>query len=595
LDDSALRENGSGPDEGVPEAAVAAADAPVRAPSVPAGPNGSRRLGELLLDSKQIGKRTLGAGLKRQRRSGRRLGDVLTEMGVPSEAITDALGRQLATPVVDLEAIEIDPAAVDALDAEEARALGVVPTHIDDKGYLHFASADPLSPELLHRLREMVKRGVRLDLADPSAIQRALDRYYTVLPKLDAAAQLAVAETASIPEAAGISMLSADAPVVLIVNLIITQGLRDRVSDIHIEPQSDRLRIRYRVDGALRDVQSLPVNLGAPIASRLKIMADMDIVDRHRSQDGQMTMRLDGRDIDIRIATMETLWGEKVVLRLLDRSRSVLPVSQLGLRDEEHEELRRMIGSPYGLMIVTGPTGAGKTTTLYAALNELDRMDRNITTIEDPVEYRFPNINQVQINRLAGTTFANGLRAILRQDPDVILVGEVRDVETAQIAVQSALTGHLVLCSLHAADSVGALHRFLDMGLEGFLVASAVIGVVAQRLVRVNCPQCSREVKPHADEVAFYRTVMGRAPQRQLVGAGCRHCSGTGFFERTGVFEAMRVDDATRELIVGRATQVVLRRHLREAGMRTLQESACALIDAGQTTIAEAMRTVYVI
>jgi type IV pilus assembly protein PilB len=560
-----------------------------------AAPVGAKRLGELLLDSNQIAKKTLGAGLKRQRRSGRRLGDVLVELGVPTSAITEAVAQQLATQVVDLDSARIDRVAVDSIDAAVARELGVVPTHVDEDGRLHIATADPADDELLRRLPDLADREVRLDLADAAAIQRALDRHYTVLPKLDAAAQRAVAETAQAPAAVGISTLSADAPVVQIVNLIITQGLRDRVSDIHIEPQADRLRIRYRIDGALRDVQSLPTDLAAPVASRLKIMADMDIVDRHRSQDGQMTMQLDGRDIDIRIATMETLWGEKVVLRLLDRSRSVLPLGQLGLRDEEHARLRRMITSPYGLMIVSGPTGAGKTTTLYAALNELDRTNRNITTIEDPVEYRFANINQVQINRLAGTTFANGLRAILRQDPDVILVGEVRDVETAQIAVQSALTGHLVLCSLHAADCVGALHRFLDMGLEGFLVASAVIGVVAQRLVRVNCPHCSREVEPRPEEADFYRMVMDRDPEAQMVGEGCRHCSGTGFFERSGVFETMSVDDSTRELIVDRATQVTLRRHAREAGMRTLQESACALIDSGQTTIAEAMRTVYVI
>src|SRR5205807_5618709 len=220
----------------------------------------------------------------------------------------------------------------------------------------------------------------------------------------------------------------------------------------HLEPQTDRLRIRYRVDGTLRDVQSLPRELAAPIASRVKIMANMDIVDRHRAQDGQIALELDGRAIDVRVSTTETIWGEKVVLRLLDRSKSLVPMHDLGLQDSEHARLEKLIGSPYGLLIVSGPTGAGKTTTLYAALNELDRTTRNITTIEDPVEYQFPNINQIQINRLAGMSFANGLKAILRQDPDVILIGEVRDVETAEIAIQSALTGHLVLCSLHAAD-----------------------------------------------------------------------------------------------------------------------------------------------
>jgi len=562
--------------------------------AVPAAPGAIRqRLGDLLREDRQVGRRQLSSALRRQRRDHRRLGEVLVELGVPSIAITRAVAKQMAADITDLDGFEIDERAIEMVDGQVARELNIVPTHIDDTGHLHVATSDPLNPALQERLSELAP--VRMDLADAAAIQRALDRHYTMLPQLDAAAQRAVAETVVTTRTIGIAALSADAPVVQIVNTIITQGLRDRVSDIHIEPQADRLRIRYRIDGALRDVQSLPVDLAAPVASRLKIMADMDIVDRHRSQDGQTTMKVDKRDIDIRIATMETLWGEKVVLRLLDRSRSLLPLGQLGLRDEEHEKMRRMIGSPYGLLIVSGPTGAGKTTTLYAALNELDRKTRNITTIEDPVEYQFANINQVQINRLAGMTFANGLRSILRQDPDVILVGEVRDVETAQIAVQSALTGHLVLCSLHAADCVGALHRFLDMGLEGFLVASAVIGVVAQRLVRINCPHCAAPLEPQVDEIEFYESVRAHAPIRQFAGTGCKRCNQTGFFDRTGVFEALAVDDPLRELIVNRAAQIDLRRHAKAAGMRTLQESACDLIDGGQTTIAEAMRTVYVI
>jgi type IV pilus assembly protein PilB len=581
-----------GRDAGGQRAHGAAGRLPSAAPAAPGGVK--QRLGDLLREDKQVGRRQLSTALRRQRRDHRRLGEVLVELGVPSIAVTRAVAKQMAADITDLDGMVIDERAIERMDGHVARELNVIPTHIDDAGYVHIATADPLSPELHERLSELAP--VHLDLADAAAIQRALDRHYTVLGKVDAAAQrAAAAESVAAPATAGIATLSADAPVVQIVNLIITQGLRDRVSDIHIEPQADRLRIRFRVDGALQDVQSLPTNLAAPIASRLKILADMDIVDRHRSQDGQTTMKLDGRDIDIRIATIETLWGEKVVLRLLDRSRSLLPLKDLGLREGEHDKMRRMISSPYGLLIVSGPTGAGKTTTLYAALNELDRKTRNITTIEDPVEYQFENINQVQINRLAGMTFANGLRAILRQDPDVILVGEVRDVETAQIAVQSALTGHLVLCSLHAADCVGALHRFLDMGLEGFLVASAVIGVVAQRLVRVNCPHCAQPLQPSPEEIEFYESVRAHPPIRQFAGTGCKRCNQTGFFDRTGVFEAMTVDDSIRELIVGRATQVELRRHAQAAGMRTLQESACDLIDGGQTSLAEAMRTVYVI
>jgi type IV pilus assembly protein PilB len=293
---------------------------------------------------------------------------------------------------------------------------------------------------------------------------------------------------------------------------------------------------------------------------------------------------------------METIWGEKVVLRLLDRTRSLVPLPDLGLQPEARERVRRLIDSPYGMLVVAGPTGAGKTTTLYAALSELDSAARNITTIEDPVEYRFENINQVQINRLAGTTFANGLKAILRQDPDIILVGEVRDVETAQIAIQSALTGHLVLCSMHAADSVGAIYRFIDMGIEPYLVASALIGVVAQRLVRLVCERCAGSAPPTTVETAFFRATIGTEPPARLPQAvGCARCTGTGFHSRVGVFECLQVDDPVRERIVARSPHAELLESAVGNGMHTLQQAGCDIAASGRTTLAEVMRTVYTI
>lgn len=556
-----------------------------------------RKLGEVLIDQGGATTELIKKALKLQRRDRRMLGEILLDLGVPSSQVNAALGLQFGVTLLDLDDIEPEHAAIDSLDAGFVRQNQIFPFVIDDAGRLHVATVDPSNEQLARAVMEQAQRAVRLELADGAAIQRALDRQYSVLGGVGAQAQAAIRDARVIvSEAPQLAGLNADAPVVQIVNLLLMQGLRDRVSDIHIEPQSDHLRIRYRVDGALRDVQSLPSGLGGPIASRLKIMANMDIVDRHRAQDGQTTITVDGRTVDIRVATMETIWGEKVVLRLLDRSRSLLPLAQLGLRQEEHERLQRLITSPYGLMIVSGPTGAGKTTTLYAALNELDRATRNITTIEDPVEYHFENINQIQINRLAGMTFANGLRAILRQDPDVILVGEIRDLETAQIAVQSALTGHLVLASLHAADAVGALYRFLDMGVEGYLVASAVIGVVAQRLMRMTCPQCGAPEPVHAEETEFYRSIRGADPlPHQIAGAGCRQCNNTGFFDRRGVFEAVAVDDSIREDLVHQIPQTQLREHIRATGVRSLQDAACDLVDEGRTTIAEAMRTVYVL
>ena len=569
-------------------------------PSVNVDGNGhtpSPRLGELLIQDGAASPDQVKNALRQQRRDRRPLGELLVGLGVPSDVVTRTVGRQLGLAPVDLDVVPIQPEAIDCLTAAFARTHEVVPYKIDEQGALHVATTRPGDAALASWVLEAAGRAVRLDLADAAAIHRVLDHHYTVLGSVGDHAQRAILDArVSAPRIAELAGLGADAPVVQIVDLLLTQGLRDRVSDIHVEPQADRLRIRFRVDGALRDVQGLPTQLAGPIASRLKIMADMDIVDRHRAQDGQTTMTVDGRIVDIRIATTETIWGEKVVLRLLDRSRSLLPLGQLGLRDIEHQRLQRLMASPYGLFIVSGPTGAGKTTTLYAGLNELDRSTRNITTIEDPVEYQFDNINQIQINRLAGMTFANGLRAILRQDPDVILVGEIRDVETAQIAVQSSLTGHLVMASLHAADAVGALHRFLDMGLESYLVASAVIGVVAQRLVRVNCTACSTLVQARPEEVEFYRGIRGgHAGVKQMSGSGCRRCNNTGFYDRRGVFECLSVDDEVRELIVDRVHQSQLRERVRAKGMRTLQDAVCDLIDEGQTTIAEAMRTVYVI
>ena len=555
------------------------------------------KLGELLIRQGGATADVIKKALKLQRRDRRMLGQILLELGVSPSQVNAALGTQFGVTLLDLDDLEPEHAAVDSLDAGFVRQLHIFPYRIDEQGRLHVATVDPSKEQLARAVMDQARRAVTLDLADGAAIQRALDRQYTVLSGVGDQARAAIADARiTITEAPELAGLSADAPVVQIVNLLLTQGLRDRVSDIHIEPQSDHLRIRYRIDGALRDVQSLQPALAGPIASRLKIMANMDIVDRHRAQDGQTTMTIDGRTVDIRVATMESIWGEKVVLRLLDRSRSLLPLAQLGLREEEHDRLRRLITSPYGLLIVSGPTGAGKTTTLYAALNELDRATRNITTIEDPVEYHFENINQIQINRLAGMTFANGLRAILRQDPDVILVGEIRDAETAQIAVQSALTGHLVLASLHAADAVGALYRFLDMGVEGYLVASAVIGVVAQRLVRVNCPVCGAPVPVHKEEAEFYRAIRGEDPlPHQIAGPGCRHCSQTGFYERRGVFECVSVDDMIRDEIVKQIPQTQLRERIRATGVRSLQDAACDMVDEGKTTIAEAMRTVYVL
>src|SRR5487761_1110500 len=455
-------------------------------PAGPGAPAPSSRLplGEMLIGRGVTTSGAVRTALRRQRKDHRPIGELLVDEGARESEVITILGEQLGYNPVDLDHLDPQEDALFLLDAATARSLGALPFLVDEMDMVHCAVADPTNAARMNALQEAVSKPVFPRLAGRRSLERALDRHYTVLHRVDNAVRRAVVDREEAPSASLAIPLRADAPVVQIVDLLVTQALRDRASDIHVEPQADRLRIRFRIDGALHDVNSLPTSLIGPIASRLKILAEMDIVDRHRSQDGQLEMTIDGRPVDIRVSTMETIWGEKVVLRLLDRTRSLVPLADLGLQPQARERVRRLIDSPYGMLVVAGPTGAGKTTTLYAALSELDSGTRNITTIEDPVEYRFANINQVQINRLAGTTFANGLKAILRQDPDIILVGEVRDVETAQIAIQSALTGHLVLCSMHAADSVGALYRFVDMGIEPYLASQAQLRVKQTCILR---------------------------------------------------------------------------------------------------------------
>jgi type IV pilus assembly protein PilB len=355
------------------------------------------------------------------------------------------------------------------------------------------------------------------------------------------------------------------------------------------------VRVRFRIDGALHEVQSLPAEMGPAVVSRIKVLAGMNIVERRRAQDGQLEMTIDDRDLDVRVSTVPTIHGEKAVLRLLDKSRPLFQLDQLGMPDSTRGTYSELTRHPYGMVIVAGPTGSGKTTTLYATLGQLNTPDRNLTTIEDPVEYVFPSINQIQINEQAGVTFADGLKSILRQDPDVILVGEMRDVETARIAVQSALTGHFVLSSIHATDAASALHRFLDMGLESFLIASSVLGIVAQRLVRRTCRHCRVRYEPTAEERMFYEHASGSAKTEFWHGAGCNFCSHTGFEDRIGVFELLRCTDEMRDLIVSSSSHDRIRDLAVEQGMVPMREEALRLVEEDVTTIAEILRGVYLI
>jgi type IV pilus assembly protein PilB len=379
------------------------------------------------------------------------------------------------------------------------------------------------------------------------------------------------------------------------VTSLVGQGLRDRASDIHIEPLNDILRIRYRIDGNLVEAQTLPLQLHSSLVSRLKIMAGMNIVERRRPQDGQFSTTVDGREVDVRVATVSTVFGEKLVMRLLDKRRSTIGLSELGMPKDTHEMYSQMVRSPFGMVICAGPTGAGKTTTLYASLMEINDIGKNVTTIEDPVEYVFPGINQVQTNEQAGLTFATGLRALLRQDPDVILVGEIRDADTARIAVQSALTGHFVLSSLHGTDAAAALHRLLDMGIEAFLIASSVMGVIGQRLLRRICDSCKEPYQPDAEEMALFQHHLPNNDKSLFFhGAGCQDCSQTGYRDRIGVYELLKLSPAIRQLIVEHATTERVRQLAIDEGMRPMIAEAINLVEADITTVAEVIRTLYV-
>jgi type IV pilus assembly protein PilB len=440
-------------------------------------------------------------------------------------------------------------------------------------------------------------RTVSFAVAPASDVRRAVDGAYRALTDVGRYVAAFQAEGAgrNAPDEAQLVKAGSDAPVVRIVEMILTQALRDRASDVHIEPQGDAVRVRYRIDGALHEVLNLPAKIAPAVVSRIKIMAGMNIVERRRPQDGQIVTTVDGKELDLRVSTLATIWGEKCVMRLLDKSKSLKRMADLGMPAESDDLLRKMIHSPFGMVLCAGPTGAGKTTTLYAALQELNDPRRNIMTIEDPVEYVFPSINQIQTNEQTGLTFAQGLKSILRQDPDVILVGEIRDVDTARIAVQSALTGHTVLSSLHATDAVAALHRFLDMGIESFLIASSVVGIIGQRLVRRTCTSCTEDYDPTPEELSFYADAGGKPKKQFYKGVGCNFCADTGYQDRIGVFEVLRVTPEIRRLVVGWATQEELQRVAVSQGMRTLQQEAIRLVEEDTTTIDEVLRSIYAV
>lgn len=526
--------------------------------------------------------------------AGRDQGEALIAAGFLKEnEWVEVLAERFGLPIAAVDEEEPDKAAIAVVGEDLARRHTVLPFRISgDRVYV--ATADPLDAVAIEELAEKCEH-LGLMVASRTAIRRNLEREYDALLTADAAIAAfgLVDDSGEFQAAANRPTADENAPIVQVVNRIVTQGVRNRASDIHIEPLEHALRVRYRIDGSLSEAIRLPARMASPIASRVKVLAELNIVERRRPQDGQFSTEVDGRPIDIRTSVISTIHGEKVVLRLLDKTRSLIGMDKLGMGEELAERYLKVVNVPVGMFLCTGPTGSGKTTSLYATLAQIQDDARNVVTIEDPVEYEFEGINQMQVHEAGGFTFADGLRGTLRQDPDVILVGEIRDVETARIAMQAALTGHLVLSSLHSVDAVSAIHRFVDMGIEPFLISAAVNGIIGQRLVRRICTACRKPYEPTAAEREMVAAVLGTSEGEWAKGEGCNACSHTGFHGRVGVYELMRVNEVIRKLIVERASHAEIRDAALADGMRTMQVEGFSLVLEGQTTLDEVLRTVY--
>lgn len=484
-----------------------------------------------------------------------------------------------------------EPEALLLVPEAMARRYTAIPLAVKGNA-LRVAIANPTDVFALEAMATQSQMRIEPVIADAKEIQEAIDFNYKAYDEIEKQISYISLPAEAVDERMTFEAAT-DAPVVQALNLIISEAVKARASDIHLEPQEDKLRVRYRIDGTLHNTLSLPLATGAPLISRIKILASMNIADHHRPQDGQFSLKAKGRLIDVRVGTIDTIYGEMATLRLLDKSMATLALSELGFSPDSLAKYENILKVPYGMVLISGPTGAGKTTTLYASVNCLDSIGRNIITIEDPVEYRFKDINQIQINPRAGLTFASGLRSIVRLDPDVILVGEIRDIETANIAIQAALTGHLVLSSIHANDAVGIIFRLLDLGIEPFLVASAVIGVVSQRMVRRVCSDCSRPVEVPLIERVPYSKEVGEDRAEFVYGSGCKSCDNTGYFGRTAMFEILPMSDEIRMMLLNGTAATQIRAQAIKEGMAPLLKDGMLKVKADITTPSEVLRNAY--
>jgi len=556
----------------------------------------SKDIGQMLVEAKLITQDQLDYIKELQSKDNVKLERVLLqERLVTPQQLAFFTSLQLRIPFVNLRREGVRANAVALIPEPIARKYGVIPIDVTD-GTLVLAMEDPRDIQTMEELAALTRKRIEPVLSTFQDIQEMIDLTYRVggeiekqLSQIPTRFQRARITTETRVSAEAI----AQAPVVRAIDLLIKQAVRDRASDIHIEPQEDRLRVRYRIDGILHDVMSLPLSVHPPLLSRVKIMAGLNIAERRRPQDGQITFDMGDRDVDIRVATTATVYGEMVVLRILDKAFAFLPLEEIGFLPSTLEHYLDMVKSPFGMILISGPTGSGKTTTQYATVNQLDDIGRNILTIEDPVEYRFNNINQMQVNPAAGLTFATGLRAAMRLDPDVILVGEIRDAETAQIATQASLTGHLVMSSVHANDTASVIFRMIDLGVEPFLFSSAVVGITAQRMVRRVCPYCSRPTPVPEDEQMAYEEEMQEKQTEFLVGAGCNFCANTGYLGRAGIFEVMVMSESIRRMVLTGASTDEVKAQAHKEGTVSLWHDGMLKVKSGLTTPYEVIRNVY--
>jgi len=568
-----------------------------------------KSVGEIFVSSGLVTEEQLTEAAEKQRQLGgaERIGDVLVSMGLVTEREkVRCLGAQWGFEYADLNEISVDPEAARCISQDLARRYKVIPLSRRN-GSLTLAMKNPLDVFAIDEVRLVTGGEVEPVIACEEDITAAISSQYGG----GAASAEAVSELVDDIQTADIALneieileddvsveelreLSEEAPVVRLASLIITRGVQDRCSDIHMEPGKTSMRVRYRIDGMMHEGLVVPKKVQASLTSRIKIMADMDIAEKRAPQDGRISATVDGKQYDFRVSTLPNIHGEKVVLRVLDKSSVMLGLNKLGFLPHTLDLFESMVMRTYGIILVTGPTGSGKSTTLYSVLSKLNSGEKNILTIEDPVEYELAGITQTQINPRAGVTFASGLRTMLRQDPDVIMVGEIRDQETAMIAVEAALTGHLVLATLHTNDAPGAITRLLDMGIESFLIASAVIGVLAQRLMRLICPKCKETYVPPKDAVKRLGIEIEDGGEVTFSrGRGCDHCKGTGYKGRVGIYELMPVTDKIRDLILARASCYALKDVASEGGMRTLRDDAIQKILLGMTTVEESLRVIF--